>query len=87
MPWQDYHETFQAFSRYLNYLLFRDAAMTNRIESVIYIIREERVMLYQDLAELYQVETKALVQAVQRNAKRPPPKISSVSYPFRSLQL
>lgn len=46
--------------------------MTNRIESLIYIIREERVMLDQDLAELYQVETKALVQAVQRNAKRFP---------------
>ena len=30
-------------------------------------------MLDQDLAELYQVETKALVQAVQRNAKRFPP--------------
>jgi hypothetical protein len=30
-------------------------------------------MLDQDLAELYQVETKALVQAVQRNAKRSPP--------------
>jgi hypothetical protein len=29
-------------------------------------------MLDQDLAELYQVETKALVQAVQRNAKRFP---------------
>ena len=47
--------------------------MTNRIESLIYIIREERVMLDQDLAALYQVETKALVQAVQRNAKRFPP--------------
>ncbi len=47
--------------------------MTNRVESLIYIIREERVMLDQDLAELYQVETKALVQAVQRNAKRFPP--------------
>ena len=47
--------------------------MTNRIESLIYIIRDERVMLDQDLAELYQVETKAMVQAVQRNAKRFPP--------------
>ena len=47
--------------------------MTNRIESLIYIIRDERVMLDQDLAELYEVETKALVQAVQRNAKRFPP--------------
>jgi hypothetical protein len=30
-------------------------------------------MIDQDLAALYQVETKALVQAVQRNAKRFPP--------------
>ena len=49
-----------------------EAVVTTRIESLIYIIREERVMLDQDLAELYQVETKALVQAVQRNAKRFP---------------
>ena len=47
--------------------------MTDRIESLIYIIREERVMLDQDLAALYEVETKALVQAVQRNIKRFPP--------------
>ncbi len=53
--------------------LFGDTVVTNRIESLIYIIREERVMLDQDLAALYQVETKALVQAVQRNAKRFPP--------------
>ena len=47
--------------------------MNRRIESLIYIIREERVMLDKDLADLYQVETKALVQAVQRNRKRFPP--------------
>ena len=47
--------------------------MTSRIESLIYIIREERVMLDQDLAVLYEVETKALVQAVQRNIGRFPP--------------
>ncbi len=47
--------------------------MTNQIESFIYIIREERVMLDKDLATLYQVETKALVQAVQRNRNRFPP--------------
>lgn len=47
--------------------------MNRRIESLIYIIREERVMLDKDLAALYQVETKALVQAVQRNRKRFPP--------------
>jgi phage regulator Rha-like protein len=47
--------------------------VNRRIESLIYIIREERVMLDKDLAALYQVETKALVQAVQRNRKRFPP--------------
>jgi hypothetical protein len=47
--------------------------VNRRIESLIYIIREERVMLDKDLADLYQVETKALVQAVQRNRKRFPP--------------
>jgi hypothetical protein len=53
--------------------LFGEATVTDRIESLIYIIREERVMLDQDLAALYEVETKALVQAVQRNIARFPP--------------
>jgi hypothetical protein len=53
--------------------LFGEATVTDRIESLIYIIREERVMLDQDLAALYEVETKALVQAVQRNIGRFPP--------------
>jgi hypothetical protein len=53
--------------------LFGEATVTDRIESLIYIIREERVMMDQDLAALYEVETKALVQAVQRNIKRFPP--------------
>jgi hypothetical protein len=46
--------------------------MTEQIEHLIYVIRDERVMLDQDLARLYEVETKALVQAVQRNARRFP---------------
>jgi hypothetical protein len=54
-------------------LVFREATVTDRIEALIYIIREERVMLDQDLAALYEVETKVLVQAVQRNIKRFPP--------------
>ena len=53
--------------------LFGEATVTDRIGSLIYIIREERVMLDQDLAALYEVETKALVQAVQRNIGRFPP--------------
>ncbi len=37
------------------------------IKSKIYLIRERKVMLDSDLAELYGVETKALKQAVKRN--------------------
>jgi phage regulator Rha-like protein len=42
------------------------------IERKIYLIRGQKVMLDSDLAELYEVPTKALVQAVKRNAKRFP---------------
>jgi len=43
-----------------------------RIEKAIYVIRGEKVMLDRDLAELYQVQTKALNQAVRRNIDRFP---------------
>jgi ORF6N domain len=43
-----------------------------RIERSIYLIRNEKVMLDRDLAELYSVETKALKQAVKRNIDRFP---------------
>ena len=43
------------------------------IQSRIYEIRGQRVMLDRDLAELYQVTTSALNQAVKRNSKRFPP--------------
>ena len=43
-----------------------------RIERAILSIRGEKVMLDSDLAELYGVETKALNQAVKRNATRFP---------------
>jgi hypothetical protein len=36
------------------------------------VIRGQRVMLSSDLAELYQVPTKALIQAVKRNLDRFP---------------
>jgi ORF6N domain len=42
------------------------------ISQRIYTIRGVRVLLDRDLAELYEVETKALKQAVRRNAKRFP---------------
>jgi hypothetical protein len=42
------------------------------IQKRIYELRKERVMLDFDLAQLYEVETKALNQAVKRNIKRFP---------------
>lgn len=43
------------------------------IQSKIYEIRGQKVMLDFDLAELYQVETRVLNQSVKRNLKRFPP--------------
>jgi len=42
------------------------------IVSKIYVIRGQKVMIDRDLAELYGVDTKALKQAVRRNAERFP---------------
>ena len=42
------------------------------IQSKIYEIRGQKVMLDRDLAELYGIETKVLKQAVKRNLKRFP---------------
>lgn len=42
------------------------------VERRIYLLRGQKVMLDSDLAELYQVETRALVQAVKRNMDRFP---------------
>lgn len=44
----------------------------NEIQRRIYSIRGVQVMLDRDLAQLYQVETKVLNQAVKRNKKRFP---------------
>ena len=43
------------------------------VDRLIYLIRDRKVMLDEDLAGLYQVQTKVLVQAVKRNIKRFPP--------------
>jgi hypothetical protein len=43
-----------------------------RIANAILIIRGHKVMLDADLAELYGVETRVLVQAVKRNLERFP---------------
>jgi hypothetical protein len=45
---------------------------SERIVSMIYIIRNKKVMLDKDLAELYGVEKRVLNQAVKRNIKRFP---------------
>ena len=42
------------------------------IERRIYTIQEEHVMLDRDLAEMYQVKTRVLNQAVKRNIERFP---------------
>jgi hypothetical protein len=42
------------------------------IERKIYLIRGHKVMIDSDLAELYGVKTKVLIQAVKRNAQRFP---------------
>ena len=47
-------------------------ALAVQAERRIYLIRGQRVMLDFDLAELYQVETRALKQAVRRNEGRFP---------------
>ncbi|MBN8550062.1 MAG: ORF6N domain-containing protein [Deltaproteobacteria bacterium] len=44
----------------------------SQVEELIYLIRGEKVMLDKDLAALYRVDTRALVQAVKRNSERFP---------------
>ena len=51
-----------------NKLTIPDEVIMNKI----YLIREKKVMLDRDLAELYGVETKVLKQTVRRNIKRFP---------------
>jgi hypothetical protein len=50
----------------------RSVIPIERIASRIYLIRGEKVMLDSDLAELYAVQTGALVRAVKRNLNRFP---------------
>ena len=42
------------------------------VESMVYEIRGQKVMLDSDLSTLYQIETKRLNEAVRRNLKRFP---------------
>ena len=48
-------------------------ALHERILSRIFVIREAKVLLDSDLAEMYGVPTKVLVQSVKRNSGRFPP--------------
>ena len=49
-----------------------DIVIIERIERCIYLMRGQKVMLSTDLARLYDVEPRSLVQAVKRNAERFP---------------
>ena len=44
-----------------------------RIQQAIYLVRGQKVLLSIDLAKLYDVEPRVLVQAVKRNIDRFPP--------------
>ena len=46
--------------------------MPESIASRIFLVRGQKVMLDSDLAELYGVETRSLLQAVRRNSNRFP---------------
>lgn len=50
----------------------RSVLVQETIEQRIFLIRGHKVMLSADLAELYGVEARALVQAVKRNRQRFP---------------
>jgi hypothetical protein len=47
--------------------------VANRVDSKIFVLRGQRVILDRDLAELYGVQVRALNQQAKRNAKRFPP--------------
>jgi hypothetical protein len=47
-------------------------ASVEQIEARIFVIRGQKVMLSMHLSELYEVEPRALVQAVKRNIERFP---------------
>ena len=47
-----------------------DVLPPERIQQVILLLRGQKIMLSTSLAELYEVEPRALVQAVKRNTDR-----------------
>ena len=66
-------EIFRTFAT-VNIISYNLTTMDNlqKIQSKIYVIRGQRVMLDSDLAAMYGVETRALNQAVKRNTERFP---------------
>lgn len=50
----------------------QELILIKTIEQQIYLVRGHKVMLDRDLAEMYEVETRALIQAVKRNLSRFP---------------
>ena len=50
----------------------KEDLIVSKIESKIYLIRGEKILLDKDLAEMYGVETKQLKRAVRRNIDRFP---------------
>jgi hypothetical protein len=48
------------------------APIAKQVEGFIYLIRNQKVILDEDLARLYEVPTKVLVQALKRNLSRFP---------------
>jgi hypothetical protein len=49
------------------------AIAAERVGQYILVIRRQRVLIDEDLAALYGVETRVLIQAVKRNSERLPP--------------
>lgn len=56
------------YSKRKNMQLINDQSIANKI----YLVRNQKIMLDRDLAELYEVETKRLKEAVRRNIDRFP---------------
>ncbi len=52
--------------------IYDESDLITRIQCAIHVVRRTKIILDFDLADLYKVETKALNQAVKRNATRFP---------------
>ena len=70
------YKTFKTEQRLTDYIMAKSVKSSTVEDEVImnkiYVVRGQKVMIDRDLAELYQVETKVLKQAVRRNARRFP---------------